>query len=235
MSTPVFDEHRARLTRAFGRDVVALRPQSLLDVGCGAGVLLAQLAGQGVPVRGIESNEGRVADARARGLDVQHGDACALPFRAAAFDRVVIRHVLHHLDAPEVAVGEAWRVARSGVILAEPFFEPSSPPQVALSRFDAFTSELLERGGHIHHPYLDAQRLSALVAGLPGASGAPETRTYVELTAVPEGEVRALARIAAGESGLARADAARVEEFAKAAAAGELAYGGSLAVFIRRA
>jgi SAM-dependent methyltransferase len=232
MSTPVLDAHRERLVRAFARDVALMRPKSLLDVGCGAGLLLAELTGQGVAVQGLEQSERRVADARARGLDVQHGGASALPFRDAAFDWVVIRHVLHHLDDPEVAVGEAWRVARSGVVLAEPCCDPSIPSQVAMARFDAFTSELLARGGHIHHPYLSAGRLIALV---PGPSGGTVTRAYAELTSVPQAEVRELAEIAAGELGLGQEDAERVEEFARAAGADELSYSGSTAVFVRRA
>ena len=232
MTTPVLDAHRESLSRAFGLHVVEIRPESLLDVGFGAGFLLAELARRDIPVQGIERSERRVADARARGLDVREGDASALPFRTAAFDWVLMRHVLHHLDDPEVAVGEAWRVARSGVILAEPCCDPSIPSQVAMSSFDAFTSELLARAGQTHHPHLSAGRLIALVPERPGRV---VTRTYGELTDVPEAEVRELALLAASERELAPQDAGSLEEFARLAAAGQLSYNGSAAVFVQRA
>lgn len=229
--TPVFDAHRERLTRAFAHDVGVLRPASLLDVGCGAGLLLSELSALSPHFLGLERSAQRVTDARGRGLDVHAGDACALPFGGKSFDWVVIRHVLHHLDDPARAVGEAWRVARSGVVLAEPWCDPSIPAQVEFARFDAFTTELLARSGHIHHPYLGAGPLTAL---LPGDPASVVTRTYGELTRVPEAEVRALAAQAAGEPGLTEEDSDRLEAHARAAAAGELAYGGSTAVFVRR-
>jgi O-antigen chain-terminating methyltransferase len=46
----------------------------VVDLGCGRGEFLELLAGAGVAAWGVEQDERRVAEARAGGLDVRHGD-----------------------------------------------------------------------------------------------------------------------------------------------------------------
>ena len=93
--------------------------------------------------------------------------------------------MLHHLEDPARAVREAWRVARRGVVLAEPCTDPSIASQRAMARFDELTSALQTRGGHVHHPYLSAGELIALA---PQPPRAVEARGYWQHTAVPEAE-----------------------------------------------
>jgi SAM-dependent methyltransferase len=64
------------------RDVYRERYVSLLaqyapvfDVGCGKGELLESLRDAGIAARGVDLDGGMVAEAQARGLDVQRGDA----------------------------------------------------------------------------------------------------------------------------------------------------------------
>jgi SAM-dependent methyltransferase len=49
----------------------------VLDVGCGRGEFLELLREAGVPARGVDLDAGMVARARAKGLDVEQGDAVA--------------------------------------------------------------------------------------------------------------------------------------------------------------
>jgi SAM-dependent methyltransferase len=68
---------------------------------------------------GLDRFEAKLAFARqhARGVQFVCADAGTLPFRAGAFDAVLCRDVLHHLEDREAAVGELRRVARQGAVV----------------------------------------------------------------------------------------------------------------------
>jgi ubiquinone/menaquinone biosynthesis C-methylase UbiE len=94
---------------------------SYLDLGTGTGrilKLLAPIAGQAI---GIDSSREMLAIARSnleaaglRHAQVRHGDINALPFANGFADLVTIHQVLHYLDEPGRAIGEAARVLRPG-------------------------------------------------------------------------------------------------------------------------
>jgi ArsR family transcriptional regulator len=97
------------------------RFDSLLDLGTGTGRLLelfAPLYRRGV---GIDASTDMLAVARAN-LDrvgvghaqVRLGDIYHLPFPRDSFDVITVHQVLHYLDDPERALGEAARVLRPG-------------------------------------------------------------------------------------------------------------------------
>jgi ubiquinone/menaquinone biosynthesis C-methylase UbiE len=89
----------------------------VLEVGCGAGHLLAGLPA-GRPV-GVDLAESLLARTRRRlgaRVTLAQADASALPFAAGSFERVYCSEVLEHLVDPAVAVTEIARVlARGGV------------------------------------------------------------------------------------------------------------------------
>ncbi len=104
---------------------------AVLDVGCGTGDLMVDLAesiSPGVLGVGIDSSNEMIRIARQRsqdrGLRVKFavGDACRLPFAAAAFDGVHCERVLMHFDDPEAAVREMSRVLVPGgrLVVTEP-------------------------------------------------------------------------------------------------------------------
>jgi ubiquinone/menaquinone biosynthesis C-methylase UbiE len=88
----------------------------VVDVGCGAGRAVAELADQGVQVMGIDVSDQMVALARQRWPDGEFrtGDAYALPLedRQAAGYRA--DKVIHALADPGRALAEARRVLASG-------------------------------------------------------------------------------------------------------------------------
>ncbi len=120
-----------RLVAPAGKDVV--------DVGCGGGALVRELAAAGARPIGIEISEEQLATARARdGGDAGEGGpgprgrylvgrAEALPLDDASVDLVVFMRSLHHVAPEHLEAGlrEARRVLRpdGAVYVAEPLAE----------------------------------------------------------------------------------------------------------------
>ena len=92
----------------------------VLDLGCGRGYWLAQLAARGTGVVGVDRDGGRVAVAASHG-PVAVADAARLPLADASMALVWCVHVLHHLRQPSQVLAEVHRVLRPGgwLVLAE--------------------------------------------------------------------------------------------------------------------
>jgi SAM-dependent methyltransferase len=95
--------------------------QRVLDVGCGDGILSAQLAEAGVRhVVGLDVDAGVLDRARARHpgvtVDWVHGDVLDAPLEAGSFDAVVSVATLHHMDAEKGLKRFAELVRPSGAV-----------------------------------------------------------------------------------------------------------------------
>jgi SAM-dependent methyltransferase len=121
--TEVYERHVGRYGGALSAahvDAVGLRAgEAALDVGCGPGVLLAELARRlGVErVAGVDPSEPFVAAARAAvpGADVQLAAAEQLPFVDGSFDVVLSQLVVNFMMDAEAGAAEMRRVARRAV------------------------------------------------------------------------------------------------------------------------
>ncbi|HSF04735.1 MAG TPA: class I SAM-dependent methyltransferase [Methylomirabilota bacterium] len=92
---------------------------SLLDVGCGTGRFTTWLAGRHVRVFGLDRSPAMLVAMRKRhqGLPAILGDGHRLPLRTGAVDLTLLLATLEFLEEPLVALAEAVRVSRQGVLL----------------------------------------------------------------------------------------------------------------------
>ena len=73
----------------------------VLDVGCGEGVLSAQIHGRGHRVTGIDRDEASIRLAQSQFADVEfiRADFLTYPFGTESFDAVVSVAALHHMNS----------------------------------------------------------------------------------------------------------------------------------------
>ena len=110
--------------RREGYDLLRLRPGSaILDVGCGAGEVCAELAarvGAQGRVAGVDLSEAMVESARkaaaatGHAVELEVASVYNLPFADGVFDAVRAERVFQHLDNPEAGLREMLRVTRPG-------------------------------------------------------------------------------------------------------------------------
>lgn len=137
----------------------------VLDVGCGAGATLRLLAGRGLVPVGVDYAPTLAAEAAeavtaagdahghlpARGWAVA-GDAESLPWRAGAFDGVLVECVLSALPDKPAALAETARVLRPGGVLVLSDITLSGPlaePLGSLAAWVACTAGALEPDGYV--------------------------------------------------------------------------------------
>jgi ubiquinone/menaquinone biosynthesis C-methylase UbiE len=116
---------QARLRRRFLRFVPIRDGQRVLEVGCGSGVVmrdLATLVGPKGAVVGVDSSRSMMSAARAlarthplrRRMRWRVASGAALPFAAGRFDATLAVTVLLHVADPRAVVREMVRVTRPG-------------------------------------------------------------------------------------------------------------------------
>lgn len=94
-------------------DLADARPGRILDVGCGAGDLLAEAERRGLDrdAVGLDADPAMIGLTRARGgCPVAIAALPDLPFDASTFDFVIANFVINHVPDPRASVAELKRV-----------------------------------------------------------------------------------------------------------------------------
>ena len=129
-------------------------PESVLDVGCGEGVLTERFAsriGTGHVV-GVDLEDPKLREEwsrRARpNLEFRTLDGADLPFADNEFDVACALEVLEHVPDPERTLAEMVRVARRHVLISV----PREPMWRALNMLrGAYLRDLGNTPGHVNH------------------------------------------------------------------------------------
>ncbi len=131
---PSYDRHVRRLGKSQERVIHLLRGQlpgseRILDVGTGTGNIAIALADIVQEVDGVDPSPLMLQEARAkaeakdlRNVRFSEQGAYELKFPDATFDAVIISHVLHIIDKPELALSEGRRVLKRGGLLIAPTY-----------------------------------------------------------------------------------------------------------------
>ncbi|MGH2859361.1 MAG: class I SAM-dependent methyltransferase [Solirubrobacteraceae bacterium] len=157
-TNPVVRRLMADFERALDELFAVAAPSSVLDVGCGEGVLTARWA----QALGDRSSPGRVVGAdlddpklaahwaahRAPNLTFETMDAGELRFADGEFDLVAATEVLEHVPDPDRALSEMARVASGHLLVSV----PHEPLWRALNMArGAYLRELGNTPGHVNH------------------------------------------------------------------------------------
>ena len=134
--------------------VARAAPDSLLDVGCGEGLLVQRIA-QRLPsarVVGVDLQEHSIQEGWARheapNLEYRAMDGRSLPFADGEFDTVSAIELLEHVPDPDSMLAEIARCARRHVLASV----PREPLWRALNLArGAYVSQLGNTPGHLNH------------------------------------------------------------------------------------
>jgi ubiquinone/menaquinone biosynthesis C-methylase UbiE len=129
-------------------------PDSLLDVGCGEGVLTEQWAQRlrSARVVGVDLDDPKLQEEwttrRRENLEFREFAGAELPFEGDEFDLVTAIEALEHIPEPERMVSEMARVARRHLLVSVPREPLWRILNVARG---AYVRELGNTPGHINH------------------------------------------------------------------------------------
>ncbi len=153
-ANPVVKRLMARFERTLGELFAQAAPTSLLDVGCGEGVLVSKWAAAVAPGRviGIDLEEPSIqagwAERQAPNLEYRIMKAQDLPFADGEFDAATAIEVLEHVPDPAHTVAEMARVAERHLLVSVPH-EPLWRG-LNLAR-GAYVKQIGNTPGHVNH------------------------------------------------------------------------------------
>ncbi len=153
-SNPVVRRLMANFERTLDELLAHAEPRSLLDVGCGEGVLVHRWA-LAMPDRrlvGIDLEEESIqagwAERRAANLEYRTMPADDLPFATGEFDLATAIEVLEHVPDPERTLSEMARCAERHLLVSV----PREPLWRALNvARGAYIGQLGNTPGHLNH------------------------------------------------------------------------------------
>lgn len=87
---------------------------TLVDLGCGGGVMAPHVAALGYRHIGVDLVASSLDHARRHGVNAVRADVAAVPLASASADVVSAGEILEHVSNPSTVVAEACRILRPG-------------------------------------------------------------------------------------------------------------------------
>ena len=163
---------RQEAARHFGRSASALRPfegLSLLDIGCGGGLLSEPMARLGFAVTGADASEKNILTARTHAaqsgvtVDYRAATAESLAAEGLRFDVVLNMEVVEHVADVRGYLGACTRLVRPGGITIVATLNKTLKA-LALAKFGAeYVLGWLPRGTHDWNRFLPPVELQAML------------------------------------------------------------------------
>lgn len=161
---------KAQIVRHFDRDgqgAVPLEGLSILDIGCGGGLVAEPMARLGGNVTGVDAAGDNIQAARAHAeglglrIDYRHDTAEALVEQGAQFDVVLALEIVEHVADVGLFVGSVAKLARPGGLVIFSTLN-RTPKAWALAVFGAErVMRWLPVGTHSHAKFVKPSELAA--------------------------------------------------------------------------
>lgn len=157
-----------RLARHFGREsgAGALEELSLLDIGCGGGLVSEPLARLGADVTGVDAAAKNIEAAKlhaAEGglkIDYRHGTAEALAEKGERFDAVLALEIIEHVADPPLFVRSiAEMVKPGGLVIFSTLNRTAKSYALAIVGAE-YVLGWLPRGTHDHRKFVKPSELA---------------------------------------------------------------------------
>ena len=181
---------KAQACTAFSRDDKALTPLkglSLLDIGCGGGLLCEPMARLGAAVTGVDASAKNIKTAQSHAvtqdlaIDYRHSTAEALGEGGAQFDIILNMEVVEHVaDIPHFLSACAHLLRPNGLMVVATLNRTLKSYALAIVGAE-YILRWVPRGTHDFNRFLRPTELSAMLSQTGLEASAPKGIIYLPL------------------------------------------------------
>lgn len=143
--------------------VSLLKPEHVLDVGCGCGSFTAELSPHCDKIIAIDSSSALIDRCKSENqkpnITYTCMDARSMIFPDDGFDLVFERASLHHILKWDGVLDEMMRLSSKYVLIEEPIDDPRSDAKRNAIRAQRFYLEVQKDAGFTHYPHLPLNSL----------------------------------------------------------------------------